>query len=289
MRILITGKKSYIGNSVKTWLNKKEPTFVVHEISLRNIDLKTISFKNYDAIFHVAGIAHISSNKKMIPIYFKINRDLAIDVAKKAKQEGVKQFIFTSTMAIYGDDRPIGDFTPIDIKKPSPTNAYGQSKLAADEAIQKLHDEHFNVSILRLPMVYGVNSKGNFHKLVAISTKIGLFPKIRNVRSALHINNLSKLVNFIINNKISGVLYPQDAKYFNTNEFIQKYRESLGKKTFFFPLTSFFFILLSIFNKSINKIYGNKYYETKHSILDSYIYQSSSITTFINEIKDISC
>ena len=289
MRILITGKHSYIGNSVKAWLNDKEPSFIVDEISLRNVVLKNITFNNYDVVFHVAGIAHISANKKMIPEYFRINRDLAIEVANKAKLEGVRQFIFTSSMAIYGDDRPIGDFRPIDITRPSPTNAYGQSKLEADLAIQKLQDKNFNVSILRIPMVYGVNSKGNFHKLFAISNKIGIFPKIRNVRSALHINNLSKLVNLIINNKISGVLYPQDQKYFNTNEFIQKYRESLGKKTFFLPFSSFFFMVISIFNQSINKIYGNKYYETKVSILHSHKYQSSSITSFIKEIKDISC
>jgi UDP-glucose 4-epimerase len=107
MRILITGKNSYIGNSVKAWLNEKEPFFFVDEVSLRNVDLKTVSFKNYDVIFHVAGIAHIFSNKKLLTEYFKVNRDVAIEVAKKAKQEGVKQFIFTSSMAIYGDDRPI--------------------------------------------------------------------------------------------------------------------------------------------------------------------------------------
>ena len=115
MKILITGKNSYIGNSVKSWLNEKEPSFIVDEISLRNIDLKTISFNDYDVIFHVAGIAHISSNKKLIPDYFRVNRDLAIELANKAKKDFVKLFIFTSSMAIYGNDKPIGDLFPIDI------------------------------------------------------------------------------------------------------------------------------------------------------------------------------
>ena len=95
MRILITAKNSFIGKSVKAWLNEKEPSFIVEEISLRKIDLRTISFKSYDVIFHVAGIAHVSSNKKLIPEYFRVNRDLAIEVANKAKKEGVKKIIFT--------------------------------------------------------------------------------------------------------------------------------------------------------------------------------------------------
>ena len=162
MKILITGKSSYIGNSVKSWLNKTEPHFLVHEISLRNIELSSISFKSYEVIIHVAGIAHISTNKKFIPEYFKINRDLAIEVAIKAKEEGVKQFIFISSIAIYGDDMPIGNFKPIDTNKPTPTNAYGQSKLEAHLEIQKLQNNLFNASILRIPMVYGKSAKGIF-------------------------------------------------------------------------------------------------------------------------------
>jgi nucleoside-diphosphate-sugar epimerase len=287
MRILITAKNSYIGNSVKAWLNEKEPSFIVDEISLRNINLNTLSFKNYDVIFHVAGIAHISSNKKMIPEYFKINRDLAIEVAKKAKEEGVKQFIFTSTMAIYGDDRSIGDYKPIDINNPSPNNAYGISKLCADLTIQKIHDKNFNVCVLRLPMIYGKKSKGNFIKLVNISKKFSIFPKIKNIRSVLHINNLSELIRLIIVNNQNGVIYPQDKQYFDTTQFIFSYRLSIGKKTLFIPFPSSFLYFFSLLIKQINKIYGNKYFENDQSTLVNLNYQLFSITDLIRDIKDI--
>ena len=284
MRILITGKHSYIGGSVKAWLNEKEATFVVDEISLRNIDLNTLSFKNYDVIFHVAGIAHITSNKKMIPEYFRINRDLAIEVAKKAKQEGVKQFIFTSTMAIYGDDRTLGDFRPIDIEKPSPTNAYGQSKLAADLAIQKLQDQNFKVSILRIPLVYGVNSKGNFPKLEELAGRISIFPKLENIRSVINVLSLSELIRLLIIKKNYGVFYPQDKEYFSTSNFIKKYREKIHKKTIFIPFLSLILKFLSVFIKSINKIYGNKFYDAKVSVIEGVHYQIESCSSYIEKL-----
>ncbi len=284
MRILITGKHSYIGNSVKAWLNDKEPSFIVDEISLRNVGLNNITFNNYDVIFHVAGIAHISSNKKMIPEYFKINRDLAIDVAKKAKQEGVNQFIFTSTMAIYGDDRPFGDFRPIDIEKPSPTNAYGQSKLAADLSIQKLQDQNFKVSILRIPMVYGVNSKGNFPKLEKLAGRISIFPKLENIRSVINVLSLSELIRLLIIKKKDGVFYPQDNEYFSTTNFINTYRKKIYKKTLFIPFFSIILKFLALFIRPMNKIYGNKFYDAKVSNIEGLNYQIESWSTYIEKL-----
>jgi UDP-glucose 4-epimerase len=288
MKILITGKNSYIGNSVKNCLNEQHPSFIIDEISLRKINLNSISFKEYNVILHVAGIAHVSSNKKLVREYFRINRDLAIEVAKKAKLEGVKQFIFTSSMAIYGKDRPIGDLRPIDITKPSPTNAYGQSKLEADLSIQKLQDKNFHTSILRLPMIYGKSSKGNFLKLLNISRKIPLFPKISNIRSVLHIRNLSELVRLIIVNKLDGVFYPQDHKYFNTTEFILGIRSMISKTTILTPLLSFPIRIIALFLESVNKIYGNKFYQSSVSLIPTGNYQIYTIDDFIKEIIDVS-
>jgi UDP-glucose 4-epimerase len=265
-------------------LNEREPSFIVEEISLRNIDLYKVSFKEYDVIFHVAGIAHISSNKKLIPEYFRVNRDLTIAVANKAKKEGVKQFIFTSSMAIYGDDRPIGDFTPIDVNNPKPTNPYGQSKFEADLAIQKLHDEVFKVSILRIPMVFGVNSKGNFPKLEKIARKLAVFPKIENRRSVINVLSLAELIRLIIIKNHFGVFYPQDNHYFSTSKFIKDFRTKIHKKTVFISFLSFLFRMLSLIIKPFNKIYGNKFYELKYSIYKGLDYQVENVSSYINKL-----
>ncbi len=287
MKILITGKHSYIGSSVKAWLNEKEPSFLVDEVSLRNIDIDKLTFNQYDAIIHVVGIAHISSKKKLIPEYFKINRDLAIKVAKKAKSEGVKEFIYTSSIAIYGNDNPIFDFRPIDIKNPKPKNAYAQSKFEADLTIQGIADDNFKVSILRIPMVYGKNAKGKLNKLIKISKFFPIFPNIFNQRSVIHINNLSELIRLILVKKLNGVFLPQDKTYFSTNNFIKYFRASLNKKTLFITFFPFFLRFMAILIPEINKVYGNKFYESKLSTIKAINYQIYDFKDFIKEYKNI--
>jgi UDP-glucose 4-epimerase len=283
MKILITGKNSYIGNSFNNWVLEHEPSYEVDHVSLRNINLSDLSFKGYDVVFHVAGIAHISSNKKLIPEYFRINRDLAIQVAKKAKEEGVKQFIFTSSMAIYGDDLPIGVIKSIDVDKPKPTNAYGQSKLEADLEIQKLSDNSFKTVILRIPMIYGKNAKGNLPKLEKVSNKVLIFPKIFNQRSVLNIKNLNMFVFQSIKNASSGIFYPQDNKYFITLDFIKAFRKSKNKNTILIPFTSGLVFLFALVFKFVNKIFGNKFYSQAISIYPHYDYQKNDIYTYLNE------
>lgn len=112
--VLITGKNSYIGTSLKKWLEQNENKYKVEEIETQNEEWKQISYSNYDAILHVAGIAHVSADPKLEELYYKVNRDLAIEVAKKAKEDGVKQFIFMSSMIIFGNDARIGENKIID-------------------------------------------------------------------------------------------------------------------------------------------------------------------------------
>jgi UDP-glucose 4-epimerase len=283
MKILITGKNSYIGNSFFEWVKEHEPTFEVNQVSLRNVNLSDLSFKGYDVIFHVAGIAHITSSKKLIPEYFRVNRDLAIEVAKKAKEEGVKQFIFTSSMAIYGDDFPIGFIKPIDINLPKPTNVYGQSKLEADLEIQKLNDTFFKTVILRIPMVYGKEAKGNFLKLFSFANSNALNPQIINKRSVLNINNLSEIIRVLIQQSKSGIYYPQDKEHFTTSNFIKKVRDYSGKKTINISFLNSMIKLLSIAFKNLNKIYGNKYYDSSFSIYDEINYQVSTLEEMIQD------
>lgn len=114
--ILITGKNSYIGTSLKKWLEKNNSEYNVEEIETQNEEWQQISFSKYDAILHVAGIAHVSTDPELEGLYYKVNRDLAIEVAKKAKKDGAKQFIFMSSMIIYGNDAKIGENKVIDGK-----------------------------------------------------------------------------------------------------------------------------------------------------------------------------
>ena len=98
-RILITGKNSYVGNSFEKWLSRYPDDYVIEKISLRDESWKEHDFSKYDVVYHVAAIVHKKEKPDMKSLYFKINRDLTVELAKKAKNSGVKQFIFLSTMA----------------------------------------------------------------------------------------------------------------------------------------------------------------------------------------------
>jgi UDP-glucose 4-epimerase len=289
MKVLITGKNSYIGSSVKAYIEKQDSSIDITEISLRNIDLKSIDFSSYDVVFHVAGIAHISENKSLEKQYFLINRDLAIQVAERAKTQGVKKFIFTSSLAIYGKDNYFWNQNPIEVEEYSPTSAYGKSKLEADLYLQTLSSNQFKVYILRLPMVYGPNSKGNLPKLERLADKLFILPQLKNIRSVLHIDNLSKLCFALIKFDLSSrVLLPQDNLYFSTSEFMTLYRKNKNKvviKSFLLALLVF---LGSFLFKFINKVFGNKFVPFNLSKINEIVYQEQNWKTYINNIHSLS-
>ena len=102
-RILITGANSYIGKSFDSYLKQWPDQYLVDTVDMIDGSWKEKSFSGYDAVYHVAGIAH-SDHGKISPeraqLYYKVNRDLAVETAKKAKAEGVKQFIFMSSASV---------------------------------------------------------------------------------------------------------------------------------------------------------------------------------------------
>lgn len=263
-KILITGKNSYVGTSLVKWLGNYPDKYSIDSISLRNNDWKEKDFSGYDVVLHVAGIAHVSSDPKMEEIYYKVNRDLTIDTAEKAKAEGVKQFIFMSSIIVYGDsssEERIIDKNTI----PTPSNFYGNSKLQAEEGIKPLENDNYKIVIIRPPMIYGKDSKGNYPKLVKAAMKLPIFPEIENQRSMLHIDNLCEFLKLIIDNEESGLFFPQNREYVNTSEMVKLIAELHGRKI---KLTRIFNPALKVLGMKmgiINKVFGNLVYEKNMS------------------------
>jgi len=272
-RILIIGANSYIGTSFEKWVAQWPEEYKVDTVGTRNGEWKELDFSPYDTIFHVAGIAHQDAKADQEELYYKVNRDLTIEVAQKAKSEGVKQFIFMSSIIVYGASSKIGETKVITRDTvPEPINFYGKSKLQAEQGILPLQSEGFNVVVIRPPMIYGKDSKGNYPRLSTLAKKIPVFPDIENERSMLYIENLSEFLKLVIDYEESGLFFPQNAQYVKTTEMVRLISEVHGKNIIitrvFDPLMKYM-LKLSI----INKVFGNLTYEHSMSTYDIANYQ----------------
>lgn len=223
-KILVTGTNSYIGTSFEKWVSQHPEKYSVDKISLRDDLWKEVSFKDYDVVFHTAAIVHVKENDESE--YFRVNKELTIDIAQKAKREGVEQFIFLSTMGVYGTET--GYITKDTL--PTPKTPYAKSKYEAEIALSEIHFSDFNIAILRPPIVYGKGCPGNYRRLAKMALKLPFFPYIENERSMIYIDNLSEFIKIIIDNNSSGVFSPQNKEYVNTAELVRFVAESHNKR-----------------------------------------------------------
>ena len=256
-KILITGANSYIGTSFEKYIQENYPQdYVVDTVDMLDGAWRQKDFSIYDSVFHVAGIAHQKETKKNANLYYEVNRDLAIETATKAKKDGVKQFIFLSSMSVYGMDT--GVITKDTV--PTPKSNYGKSKLQAEEGITALRDGNFRVAILRPPMVYGDNCKGNYQMVVKIVELSPMFPRINNQRSMLHIINLASFVKTCIDNHLNGIYFPQNEHYMNTKDMAQEIAIQKGKKLYMSYLLGFAVLMCRPFVGKLKKAFGTLIY-----------------------------
>ena len=265
-RVLITGAGSYVGTHVMSRLQEEPDKFEVQELSVKGDSWKTFDFSKFDVVYHVAGIAHVSTDPSMESLYTQVNRDLTIEVAQVAKAAGVKQFIFMSSSIVYGDSAPAGTGSPITLEtEPNPANFYGRSKLEAEEGLQALEDESFRVVIVRAPMIFGAHAKGNFPKLATMARKLPLFPKINNKRSLIYVDNLAECIAGLIRTEASGVFLPQEENYICTSELVELIAKVSGKRI---RLTNLFNPIIKgplKTNEYVIKAFGDMYYDLPDS------------------------
>ena len=267
-KVLITGSNSYVGTNVESWLKKYPDDFVVDTVSTLNDEWKNADFTKYDVVFHVAGIAHVDAKKKMEPLYRRVNTDLTISVAKVAKESGVKQFIFMSSNIVYRESRSLKANVVTQKTMPNPNNFYGDSKLQSEIGLEKLESDIFKVVILRPPMIYGPNCKGNFLRLAKLATIVPVFPAFHNKRSMLYIDNLSEFVRQIIIRELYGIYYPQNSELADTVEIVRTFAKQNNHKIYIWKWLNIFVYLGSPFIKSLNKMFADSYYVPEMSKYD---------------------
>lgn len=270
-KILITGKNSYIGTSLENWLAKEPENYQVDTVDTRDGIWEEKDFSRYDVVFHVAGIAHNSADPKLEDLYYKVNRDLTVEIAKKAKQEKVSQFIFMSSMIVYGNN-PNGRTRITSETKPKPDNFYGDSKLQAEIALRRLETDAFKIVILRPPMIYGKDSKGNYPLLSKFAQKSLIFPDYENKRSILHIDNFCEFVRLMIKNQEQGTFHPQNQEYMQTSEIVRLiggfYKRRIWLTKLGNPLINSLFRI-----NLIKKVFGDLYYDQSMSRYKDESYQ----------------
>lgn len=263
-KVLIIGEHSYIGNSFKQYVTQNhsiDSEIQVETVGAKNGQWEKKDFSQYDVILHVAAIVHQKEKLDKKQLYIDVNTKLPILVAKKAKQAGVKQFIFLSTMSVYGNvEGAITEKTPL-----KPVTMYGKSKLLAERKLQELSSEQFKVAIVRPPMVYGKGCPGNYARLERLAKYCPVFPDVDNKRSMIHIKNLCEYLYLIIGREEDKVTCPADLRLVCTTKMYIEIREKLGKKTW--TSKNIGRIVKKFARKSnlLNKMFGDCYYKIKIS------------------------
>lgn len=269
-RVLITGANSYIGTYFEKYIKcNYSNEYLVDTVDMIDGSWREKDFSIYDTVFHVAGIAHadtgkVSEDRKAF--YYKINTDLTIETAKKAKNDGVRQFIFMSSAIVYGESAPIGKRKLITAETvPTPVNFYGNSKLQAENSILSFQDEQYSVVVLRPPMIYGKGSKGNYPILSQVARKLPIFPYVKNERSMLYIENLCEFVHLVIKNGDNGIFHPQNNEYSNTADLVKKIANAHNKRIFIIKGFGWSLKLMSHFSGLVSKAFGSMSYDMEIS------------------------
>lgn len=294
-RVLITGAGSYVGESVKKYILSTSTDFEIDSVDTMSDAWKQTDFSKYDVVYHVAGIAHVNADPKMEHLYYKVNRDLTIEIAKHAKENGVKQFIFMSSQIVFHESKSLKTEVLTKDTKPNPNGFYGDSKLQAEIGLWNLVSKDpstvnpqpstMKICILRPCMIYGPNAKGNFPRLAKLATKVPVFPAWHNKRSMLYIDNLAEFVKQAIERQLEGTFYPQNREQADTVEIIRYFAKAAGHKVWITKLFNPFVWLGSFVLQPINKMFATYYYDPEMSKMD-FDYQLVSFEESLKRVAD---
>lgn len=225
-RILITGEHGYIGRCLGEYLASRPEGYKIGRLGLRDDYWQQTDLSGYDVIVHAAALVHQRETAENASLYYKVNRDLTIELAKKAKAEGVGQFVFLSSGSVYG--KLEGVITKD--TEPSPVTNYGKSKLEAEQALISMKGKNFAVAILRPLMVYGEDCKGNYRTLVKLARIAPILPTYENRRSLVSVDTLCAYMKDVIDRRAEGIFFPRDKEDVCTCELIQRIAERQGRR-----------------------------------------------------------
>jgi len=259
--ILITGASGFVGQYFISHYLKK---YDIQTFSFLQDSFEKLSLEGVDVVVHLSALVHQMGGASADE-YEKVNVTQTLELAKKAKASGVKQFVFMSSVKVYGEESevPYTEVTPC-----RPQDDYGKSKLKAEKELQKLEDENFVVSIIRTPIVYGYGVKANIKNLVNLVRKVPVLPfsGIENRRSMIYVGNLCFFIDVIIEKRVSGIFLVADEKPLSTTKLIELIVDALGKRVYLVRVP-FFEGLLRVVKPSFHKrLYGSLEVENQNTL-----------------------
>ena len=269
--VAITGANGFVGRALcnelssrkinhKRLQRKKGDNVLLVDSIGPNTQWKKV-LMGVDTIIHCAGHAH--QTKKNSQNYDSINHLGTVNLAKQASEEGVKRFIFISSIKVNGE---LSYKTPLkSTDQTNPKDPYSISKQKAEKGLKRIAENgKMEIVIIRPPLIYGPGVKANFKSLIKI-INLGIplpFRKIKNKRSFIYIGNL---IDFIIECIYSPVasghtFLISDGNVISTKDLVEKIAYYLNKKIYIFYLPELFltFVLKMLGKKDlINKLFRN--------------------------------
>ena len=245
MNILITGIHGFVGSNFVSALKGDNNLYgldiitpqkegVIKTFLWENIETISYPLQNlprFDAIIHLAGKAHDTKNQSIAQDYFDINTGLTQKIFDFFLESSAKKFIFFSSVKAAADS-VIGDILTEEIN-PTPVGPYGESKIRAEEYIQKHLPQDKQVYILRPCMIHGPGNKGNLNLLYNVVKKGIPWPlgSFDNRRSFTSIDNLCYVIEGLLTQDVpSGIYHIGDDEAMSTNELIITMCEVMEKK-----------------------------------------------------------
>lgn len=267
-KVMLIGIGGYIGSKFIEYINKNYPKWELDTVDSMDGKWNDADFREYNAVYNVSGLAHANARHGTEEQYYAVNGQLPIDVATKAKAEGVPLFVQMSSQIVYGDMSGLGEEKLITAETiPSEPTIYGKSKMMAERGLKALADEKFQVAIIRPPLIYSECARDNFPRLVNFAKKMPIFPRIQNKQSMVYVDNLCELIHLIIENNKGGIYYPQQECYIQTSNMVADIAKEVGNRMW---QTRIFNPTLRLLSKLeafgfINKAFGSIVYDMELS------------------------
>lgn len=263
--LMITGASGFIGSN---FIERYKDKYNIIPMDLLKVKPEEIDFNGVDAVLHLAALVHQMQGAPREK-YFEVNTELTKRVAEEAKKQGVKHFVFYSTVKVYGYDGDLYNHSMIlnEESECNPINdPYGESKWEAEKILRNLENDNFKVGIIRPPMVYGKGVKGNMESLINLIKLLPILPfnYDKNRRSLVNIENLMYLTTLVIDKEAQGIFLPLDEKNISLKEIVEGIESAYNLKRINIPMIQpIFWLLIKVKPNIMVRLFGTLQFDNK--------------------------